>query len=194
MADRRSRAASPIVGLVLALVMLAGMAGCGNVDEDTTDTSDTASDGTTTESDAGSSGSTNELADGSGCTPGTETGLPDGRWYGLIEAIDDNRVDFDLACWFTGAAAEAAATEDGAESPPPNDYYVRNVNPLVRTLEVADGTMVVWYPDIGNPDSAETVSFDEWATVRNDRPGGPLAVWIETTGGAITAIEEQWVP
>lgn len=192
MADRRSRAASPIVGLVLALVMLAGMAGCGNGVEDTTDTADTASDGTTTESDAGSSGSTNDLASGSGCTPGTETGLPDGRWYGSIEAIDGRRVEFDLACWFTGAAAEAAAAEDGAESPPPNDYYVRNVNPLVRTLDVADGTMVEWYPDF-DPLLAETVSFDQWSAVGVALQLDNRGFWIETGDGLITAIEEEWV-
>jgi hypothetical protein len=29
-----------------------------------------------------------------------------------------------------------AAAEDGEESPPPNDYYIHNVNPRLRTLPV----------------------------------------------------------
>jgi hypothetical protein len=194
--------------VVIVLTLASALAGCGGDDgetgtdeppatdqpDGTTDQSGGGSDvDTPTDDDPGGGSSTNELADGSGCTPGTETGLPDGRWYGFAErGGEPGEVDFDLACLFSGDAAAAAAAEDGEESPPPNDYYTRNVNPLIRTLAVGEGTMVIWYPDIGDPASKETVTFDEWVGRRGR--GGELGVWIETSDGEITAIEERWVP
>ena len=176
-----SRQLSLAAVLVIVLALVSALAGCGSDDSETP---------TGDETSAGQS--TNDLAEGSGCTPGTETGLPDGRWYGFVESVNDRRVDFDLACFFTGAAAEAAATEDG-EGGPPNGFYVRNVNPLIRSLDAAADAMVTWFPDNANPDSKETVTFDEWVTGRAGRAGGQPPVWIETEGGAITAIEEQWL-
>jgi hypothetical protein len=43
----------------------------------------------------------------------------------------------DVVQFLTGAAAARAAGEDNAEVPPPNDYYIRNTNPQLRTLPVA---------------------------------------------------------
>ena len=45
-------------------------------------------------------------------------------------------ITFDLIQFFTGEAATKAAAEDGQGSPAPNDYYIRNVNPRLRTLPV----------------------------------------------------------
>ncbi len=203
-----SRQPSLAAVLVIVLTLASALAGCGGDDgetgtdepsatdqpDGTTDPSGGGSDVETPTDDSPTGGlTTNELASGSGCTPGTETGLPDGRWFGYAEVTDDGRVDFDLACWFTDTVAAVAATEDGEESPPPNDYYIRNVNPLIRSLEVGEGTMVIWYPDIGDPGSSETASFDEWVTGLGGRDG-ELGVWIETADGEITDIEEQWVP
>lgn len=193
------------VALLTVLTLVSALAGCGG-DDTETGTEDEAS--ATDQSGGGSGGSddetppddtaatgqsTNELAEGSGCTPGTETGLPDGRWFGFIGAIDGRRVDFDLACRFTDDAAVAAAAEDGEDNPPPNNYYVRNVNPRIRTLTVADGTMIEWYPDFA-AQSAETVTFDEWVAAGVDLQLESRGFWIETSNGLITAIEEQWVP
>ncbi len=173
------------VALVTVLTLVSALAGCGGDDtetgtEDETSATDQSGGGsggsddeTPPDDTAGTGQSTNELAEGSGCTPGTETGLSDGRWYGFIASVNNRRVDFDLACFFTGAAAEAAATEDG-EGGPPNGFYVRNVNPLIRSLDVAADAMVTWFPDIGNPDSEEAVTFDEWVTGRAGRAGDSL--------------------
>ncbi len=207
-----SRQLCLVAVLVVVLTLASALAGCGDDDGETGTVEPSATDqpdGTTDQSggdpggstdietptdDGPSSGlTTNELASASGCTPGTETGLPDGRWFGYADVTDDGRVDFDLACWFTDTVAAVAAAEDGEESPPPNGYYIRNVNPLKRTLEVGGGTMVIWYPDLGDPASEATVTFDEWVTGLGGR-SGELGVWIETAGGQITAIEEQWVP
>jgi hypothetical protein len=63
-----------------------------------------------------------------------------------LQAVDADRrkVTFDLIQYLTGDAATRAAAEDGEESPPPNDYYIRNVNPRLRTLPVrADASITV---------------------------------------------------
>ncbi|MGB5760454.1 MAG: hypothetical protein WBM50_26300 [Acidimicrobiales bacterium] len=103
------------------------------------------------------------------------------------------QIEFDLACWFTGDAATAAATEDGEESPPPNDYYIRNENNLLRTLTINPATNVAWLPDPGDPESTETVAYDTWLANQTDRPNRP-GVWLDIEAGQVTAIEEQYVP
>jgi hypothetical protein len=105
-----------------------------------------------------------------------------------------DEIEFDLACWFVGDAAISATAEDGEESPPPNDYYVRNTNPALRTIPVADDADVIWVPDIGSPTTA-TVDYPVWLVDRVSRgiemqPG----VWITITDGDVTTIDEQWVP
>lgn len=136
---------------------------------------------------------TNALAEGSGCTPGTTEGLPDGEWFGSVQDATPDSLVFDLACWFTGEAAAQAAAEDGAESPPPNDYYVRNTNPATRTLTVADGAEVTWMPNPGDPTTEETVDYPQWLEGRTARPYQP-GVWLTITGGAVVDVREQYVP
>ena len=133
-----------------------------------------------------------DAASGSGCNPGDGATLPEGEWFGFVQSISASGIEFDLACWFTGDAATQAAAEDGEESPPPNDYYVRNVNPETREVPVAGGAEVVFYPD-GDPNNEETLAYADWAA-RVDERGYELGVWLEVEEGSITEIREQWVP
>ncbi|MDH3540530.1 MAG: GerMN domain-containing protein [Acidimicrobiia bacterium] len=137
-------------------------------------------------------GSTEDLASRSGCTPGTGE-LPDGEWFGFVNDVTEDAVIFDLACWFTGTAAEQAAAEDGEESPPPNDYYVRNVNATLRTVPVAAGAEVNWLPDTGDPTTATTVDFMTWLAQRDSRLFQP-GIWLTVADGSVTFVEEQFVP
>lgn len=152
------------------------------------DTTTTAADTTTT-----TTGSVLDEAEGSGCTPG-EGDLPDGEWYGGVADAEGNTLDFDLACWFTGEAAARAAAEDGEESPPPNDYYVRNTNPTIRTLTVEDDVEVVWYPEFGDPTSETTATFADWLDGLAGRGELIPGIWVQIQGGEVIRIEEQWVP
>ncbi len=135
---------------------------------------------------------TNDLAEGSGCTPGTDT-LPDGLWYGETTALEERGLEFDLACWFFGDAATAAAAEDGEESPPSNDYYVRNQSNRIRSVAVTLNAPVTWYPEIGVLTSETTITYAEWRTLREERDF-QLAVWLEVEDGTVVSIVEQWVP
>ncbi len=134
----------------------------------------------------------NSGADGSGCTPGAGA-LPDGRWYGLVKGVGAASIDFDLACWFSGEAAVRAARADGAESPPPNDYYVRNVNPALRTLAVGSGATVTWFRNVGDPTTETTTGYSEWQAAQAGRGAVP-GVWVRVAGGVVTEIVEQYTP
>jgi hypothetical protein len=154
-------------------------------------TTSTSSSGST----VGSLGTTGPSADprpdGSGCDPGEGSGLGDGRWFGYATSAEDDELTFDLACWFSGEAAVLAAAADGEESPPPNDYYVRNANALTRTLRPGPEVPVTWYPEIGDPNSAAETTYAGWATERGE---APLGLWVTISAGRVTSLVEQWVP
>ncbi|NNC79167.1 MAG: GerMN domain-containing protein [Acidimicrobiales bacterium] len=132
-----------------------------------------------------------ERAGGSGCTPGSGP-LPDGRWFGLVNAASEAQVSFDLACWFSIPAAVDAAAEDGEESPPPNDYHIRNDAEVWRNIDVSPGLVVSWLP-VGNPASQEDIPYADWLVVRQDRDYNPN-LWLTIEDGVIAAIEEQYQP
>ena len=137
---------------------------------------------------------TNERASGAGCTPSSTDTLPAGRWFGFVEDAQGEQLSFDLACWFTGAAADAAATEDGEESPPPNDYYIRNDSDRIRIHPVDSGIEVEWLPDPGDPQSAEVVTYATWLAGRATRTTNP-GVWLTVEDDShVIKIEEQYVP
>ncbi len=132
---------------------------------------------------------------GSGCyaDPGT---LPDGVWFGYAQAVAGGTITFDLACFYTGAEAIAEAAADGEESPPPNDYYIRNFNPLTFAVPVAPGASA-WYLD--SISLAETeIPASSWPTAASFYsticPGPFCAVWLYVNGGRATAIVEQYLP
>ncbi len=130
-------------------------------------------------------------AQGSGCTPESET-LPNGEWFGYVDSATSAHIEFDLACWFSGTPAAEAAAEDGEESPPPNDYYIRNLSAETRTVPVSAIVEISALVDAGGPD-LESVSYADWSAGwagLDYQPG----VWITIEGGAIVGITEQYVP
>lgn len=160
---------------------------------DTTTTSSPATTTTSAPTTTGGSTDTNDLASGSGCKPGTEDGLPDGDWYGYIVDVSASDIEFDLACWFSGDAAIAAASEDGAESPPPNDYYIRNESDVIRSLLVSSTAEVEYLANGGDPNSVATMPYAEWSTdweISEFVPG----YWVTIVDGEVTSIVQQYVP
>ncbi|HEX6146346.1 MAG TPA: hypothetical protein VF083_06160 [Acidimicrobiia bacterium] len=155
----------------------------------------TASPATTSSSPSTTSPPTTEPdgPSGSGCSPGDAASLPEGEWFGFVEATSATGIEFDLACWFTGQAAIDASAEDGEESPPPNDYYVRNESTLTRSLPVSPEVPVVWYPEGGDPTTETLVDFETWAEAVVER-GFMFGVWLDVIDGEVHEIREQWVP
>lgn len=203
----RRRAAFP--GMVVALMLVAACTGSGTPSTTTEDggttttqqvtttlrqTTTTLGETTTTEppETTTTTSAVTDEAEGSGCTPGPGA-LPDGTWYGYVVSSSATTIEFDLACWFTGDAAARAAAEDGEESPPPNDYYVRNANETTRALSVAEDAEVDWFPDFGDPTTEDTIDYLDWLAALPDRGLIP-GIWVEVDGGEVTQISEQWVP
>ena len=131
------------------------------------------------------------VAAGSGCNPGADT-LPDGMWFGTVTEMRPDAVVFDLACWFTGDHATAAATEDGKESPPPNDFHIRNDNPALRTVPVGAAATVERLEDLGGV-AAVASTYPEWTALRSGTDPRPPA-WLTVSGGEVTTIAEQYIP
>lgn len=129
---------------------------------------------------------------GAGCAPGSED-LPDGRWYGQVEEVDEQTLSFNLMCWFSGEEAYQAAEEDGLDPVEvPNDYYVRDQNPALRELSWDTDALVLHYPT-GDPSDTEELTVAAWGEVL-DAGGVYLNVWLTVQDGTVTAVDEQWVP
>jgi hypothetical protein len=133
--------------------------------------------------------------DGSGCEPPPGTGLPDGLWFGVLSSIDatHNMIGLDLACWFSGKAAQTAA---GSSTPVPNDYYVRNVNPTVYQLPTSPHVAVLSLAGSSggatgefNPTTTGVVSANAILTDASKH-----YVWVQITHGYVVVIQEQFTP
>ena len=105
---------------------------------------------------------------GSGCSPGAGP-LPDGVWFGFIDDMAPDSIDFDLACFVSCEVGEG--------------FSIRNDNPTSRTVDVKPDALVVF----ANPDGDDWLeSFDafqsyEEAALHND-------VWIYVNDGIVTHI------
>ena len=136
-------------------------------------------------------------ADGSGCAPPAGLSLPDGIWFGDLKAVDvgASTVSLDLNCFFTGDAANSAASADGStEIPVPNDYYIRNkvkkiyVLPVVADVAVfklsagGGGPLVA----AGNGPAAAASMLSEFNTF--------WIGWLQVASGKVITLQQQFVP
>ena len=124
--------------------------------------------------------------------------LADGRHPVYLKTVDPDRptITFDLIQFFTGEAATKAAAEDGEESPPPNDYYIRNVNSRLRTLPVRSGAPitvnVLAAQSTGSSTKDVSVTVDELASYFPNSGTAPF--WITVEQGQVTKIAQQFLP
>ena len=67
--------------------------------------------------------------------------LQDGRHFGYVRAVDVDAgtIEFDLAYFLSGKEANAAYHAAGGTGPVPNDHFVVNDNPMLRTLDARAG-------------------------------------------------------
>jgi hypothetical protein len=126
--------------------------------------------------------------------------LRDGRHPVRLTAVDPSRrtITFDLIQFYWGDDATREAAKDHQESPPPNDYYIRNVNPKLRTLPVrADATITVitlaWGEDGGSGLEGVPVSLDRLASLHRKHPHSP-PFWITVRHDQVTKVAEQFIP
>ena len=96
----------------------------------------------------------------------TVTYLPGGTVeFAFLASVTGDELMADYAQWLTGEDADRAAIEDGEieeGDSVPNGYYIRNVNPQLRTLPIAEGvTLFLPTPALG-PVTMVPVQVDEW--------------------------------
>ena len=131
--------------------------------------------------------------------------------FAYVTAFDGVDVTADYAVFLSGEEAHVAAREDGvigADETVPNDFYIRNDNPLLRTLAVAEGAPVLLQTCfVDGPCVRETaVSLAQWAELLaggfpTDLPegwqsygGGALPYWLTLQDGVVVQIGEQYLP
>lgn len=152
-------------------------------------------------------GTAEAVEDGTQDTEGaveSVTDLSDGRHPSYLHGVDRSgrTLTVDVIQFLTGQAAVDAYHEEHPDDPdgPPNDYYIVNVNPRLRTLEVAPDVTValVRLHDDGDAD----LDQGTWAELPDylavNRPEDERLswnpYWITLEGGIVVAIEEQYLP
>jgi hypothetical protein len=124
--------------------------------------------------------------------------LVDGRHPVIIKTVDPDgrRIIFDLIQFYQGDEATREAAKDHQESPPPNDHYIRNTNPRLRTLPVrSDATITCNTLTAGYTGSATKnvrVPLDRLAIVLPRGGAGPF--WITVRHDQVVKIAEQYLP
>jgi hypothetical protein len=133
-----------------------------------------------------------DQAHGSGCAPPGD-GLPDGVWFGFAEGADDGAVTFDLACFWTGAAAQAEAAADGEEA---FDFYIRNINPKTFAVPLDLGGTAYWIDASGSDTTPKPIAMTAWPVGGGYTPcpGEFCAVWLFVNEGVATELVEQYLP
>jgi hypothetical protein len=134
----------------------------------------------------------------SGSANGQPVVLPDGRHPVLIRTVDPDRhaITVDLIQFYWGEDATREAAKDHQESPPPNDYYIRNVNPRLRTLPVTRdaaitcNTLTAGYT--GSATKTIAVPLDRLRIVLLGRHSPPF--WITVRHAQVVKIAEQYLP
>lgn len=122
----------------------------------------------------------------------------------FLIAVDPkaSTVKFDVVQFLTGAQADEAYRRDhpGGDSAAPNGYYIVNANPLLRTLPVRAGAVVVvLVPPLGGTDT-KTITLAELPGYFASMSGNwgthlwPNPFWLTVRNGAIVALQEQFLP
>jgi hypothetical protein len=133
-----------------------------------------------------------------GTTDSQPAVLVDGRHPVIIKTVDPDRrtITFDLIQLYWGDDATTEAAKDHQESPPPNDYYIRNVNPRLRTMSVwADAPITCNTLTAGYTGSATKnvrLPLDRLAIVLPHDGGGLF--WITVRHDQVVKIAEQYLP
>ncbi len=124
--------------------------------------------------------------------------LVDGRHPATIKAVDADRrtITIDVIQLYFGEQAAIEAAKDHQESPPPNDTYIRNVNPRLRTLPVRRDAIITCNTlTAGYTGSAtKNIQVPLWRLAIVLPRGGAGPFWITVRHGQVTRIAEQYMP
>ena len=206
---RRRRTLAPrIVSFFVVAPVAVGLVGCGD-DAPTAAVQLQPASTTTTSAPTGPSSTVTPATDATGTSTTTKPVpsssvpepsadvLADGTSFGYLESIDTKArtIRFDLAQLFEGDAAVAAAKADGQipadQDFIENDYYIRNVNPKLRTVPLASGVTIKVLMNPGSPDES-TGNLTTLAGNLADYPKMPVTLVV--SGGKVNSLTEVFFP
>lgn len=130
--------------------------------------------------------------------------LPDGTYFVRLTDIRGGeegqlQLQYDLAYFLTGDAANQAAADRGLETPVPNDYLIVNDSHKLRLTPFAGTYSVKYIPEGAccTPVKAHTAQFLEWMgeTNQTDFPAKDTSWWrITIANGEVTTIKQVYLP
>jgi hypothetical protein len=137
-------------------------------------------------------------------TTAIATGVTEKRLGFMLSASSTGpqTIRIDYIDMFTGAEAIVKAREDSSPLVEidgsghyyiPNDYYIRNNNPLIRTFPLATGCIIKMIGTDGGPIASLTVTFAQLRTALALAPYHPL-MEINVVNGQVTTITEFYLP
>jgi hypothetical protein len=137
--------------------------------------------------------------------PSPEAALEDGRHFGYVRSVDaDARtIEFDLAYLLSGKEANDAYHAAGGTGPVPNDHFVVNDNPMLRTLPLSPDLrlrLLDWNHCCETFFDGDLSLFAQAIEQQTDVTDGDLIYrgqsswWVTVKDGVVTEIEEQYAP
>lgn len=115
-------------------------------------------------------------------------------------ASGTQQITIDYVEMYSGAEAITKAKEDGSgvvetdESGVeyiPNDYYIRNNNPLIRTFPLSGDCEIMMVDMEASPLANKAVTYDEFRAALAEYP---RLMHVNVVNGIIIYMEEQYVP
>ena len=141
------------------------------------------------------------------CHAGSSDGVFDdasGTYATLLTDLDldAGTISFDVVQWYVGQEATDAWQAEYPDDPygPPNDYFVRNDNPAVRTAPIASDVTVFLVRMLEDQDAdLDPGTLDELPDYLASQPGTDGYVshnhyWLSFSGGSVDRICEQFTP
>lgn len=195
-----------LIGLTLVAVFAAPA--CASDEESRATTSPEATSTSTTSPDASTTARTpQERSCGEGVDSSPATFDPSGGLYvAFLTDLDvgERTITFDVVQWLTGERARESYLRDHPEQTdgPPDDFYVDNASPQVRTAEIAPDA-AVWLVRLQEDSDADVDAgtlneLPSYLAANRPQPAdGRLSsspFWLTVEDGSVTAICEQYTP
>jgi hypothetical protein len=201
--NKRALPRSLIMLLALVLVFIAGCTLQTTPAATTGTTTAAATTASTTTATSDTSAATAAATTTTTATEATTTGVTETR-LGYVVATSSEvpvrTIDIDYVEMYSGAEAIAKALEDGSDVVEidedghayiPNDYYIRNNNPLIRTFALAPGCVIKMVPEMGGPEATQDCTFAELhAAVLARR----RFMEVQVVNGLVERITEFYLP
>lgn len=108
-------------------------------------------------------------------------------------------ITIDYVEFYTGEEAIEKALEDGSDVVEmdeygyyiPNDYYIRNNNPRLRTFLLTDNCQIRMFSELLGPDTYEIVTYERFSQMIGERT---RLMTIQVVDGRVSWMDEFYTP